>query len=116
MTKLRVSPEAAADLETILGFLEQNAGRIVALRFGQRLRTGLRDIHAFPESGASRPALGAGLRLRVVAPYVVFYRIDVADAVVAILRILHGRRAISATLFNRYLVERPERLSMHGAL
>ena len=62
-------------------------GSIVALRT---------RLESFPEAYAVRPSLGADIRVAVVASYLVLYRYALKDDRVVILRVLHGRRNITA--------------------
>jgi toxin ParE1/3/4 len=51
-----------------------------------------------PDSGAPRPTLGQNVRIGVVAPYIVIYRHDETNGIVNVLRIVHGRRRITAKM------------------
>ena len=89
MKLLRLSPDAAADLEHIVSHIEQDrpeAARRVAETILQRLDT----LTAFPEIG--RPGRLQGTRELVITglPFLAVYRVT-ADAV-EIGRILHGRQ------------------------
>jgi toxin ParE1/3/4 len=53
-----------------------------------------------PESGAPRPALGPTIRIGVVWPYVLLYEYNKSADVVTVLRIIHGRRRISAEMLS----------------
>lgn len=89
MRHLFYSPSAAADLREIRLFVAmdrpETADRLI-LKIDQHLQR----LRFAPESGRERPDLGAGIRMIVVARYVVLYRID-GDAV-RIVRVAHGAR------------------------
>ncbi len=53
-----------------------------------------------PDSGAPRPGLGTDIRIGIVLPYIVIYRHHEADDIVTVLRVLHGRRNITAKLIS----------------
>ncbi len=80
MARLVVSPEASADIEEIVDWLEREAGREVALRYAERFRAAFGHLLTFPEIGARRRRLHADMRIWAVAPYVVFYRFVTEDA------------------------------------
>jgi plasmid stabilization system protein ParE len=50
----------------------------------------------FPDIGAPRPKLGSLTRVGIVLPYVAIY--EHKEDVVTVLRVLHGRRKITARL------------------
>ena len=99
MARLIVSRETQADLDELLDYLDREAGRPVALRYGERFRSAFRHLMDFPATEARRPRLDADMRIWVVAPYVTFYRFTDADDTVRVVRILHGRRHVTQRLF-----------------
>jgi plasmid stabilization system protein ParE len=99
MARLIVSPEASADVDEILDWLEREAGTAVALRYAERFRAAFGHLMAFPEIGARRPKFHADMRIWAVAPYVIFYQFDDDTETISVLRILHGRRDITERLF-----------------
>ncbi|CAL80091.1 conserved hypothetical protein; putative Plasmid stabilisation system protein [Bradyrhizobium sp. ORS 278] len=92
MTRLVVAPVAIRDLATVLGDLTEQAGERVATKYRQSFLRLFTLLEAQPGLGAPRPRLGRGVRLGIVAPYLVFYR-EQSD-VVTVLRVLHGRQKI----------------------
>ena len=74
---LRFSPSASADEACILA-------TIAELRTARRYRRMFRALYLrlaeFPNSGAPRPVIGLGIRIGVVAPFIVIYRYAPADA------------------------------------
>ena len=99
MARLVVSPEASADIDEILDWLEREAGRVVAHRYAERFRAAFGHFMAFPEIGARRRKLHADMRIWAITPYVIFYRFDHNTETVTVVRILHGRRDLTKTLF-----------------
>jgi plasmid stabilization system protein ParE len=55
----------------------------------------------FPRSGSPRSVFGAGVRIGVMAPYVVFYEFQEDKDTVTLLRILHSKRNITQELLRR---------------
>jgi plasmid stabilization system protein ParE len=102
MTRLVVAPRARNDLDSILGFLRHEAGEVAALRYGHRFSSALQLLVEFPLMGVARPAFGPTMRLWPVDPYLMFYRFDGSNDLVSLIRILDGRREISARLFLRH--------------
>ena len=94
MKRVVVSPLAAADEAEVLTYLSAQAGLRVAQTYRARFRDVYRLLAQQPDMGALRPALGAGVRIAIVEPYLVIY-LHERDAV-SVLRILHGRRRITA--------------------
>ena len=96
MAKLTVTPPAEADFNQISDHLSNVAGRNVARQYSADFISTYQHLAAFPMYGAPRPGLGSQVRIWTVEPYVVFYRYSAADDVVRILRILHGKRKVTA--------------------
>ena len=87
-------PGATADIVGIARDLVERAGRPVADEYRLRFRAAFRRL-ASPESAAPRPALGQGVRLMAVKPYVILHRYDRPRDTVFVLRVLHGRRRLA---------------------
>lgn len=98
MTRLVVAPEAETDTNTILSYLERQAGAGVAREYRLRFIETIERIVAMPLSGAPRSLLGQNVRISVVSPYVVIYEYERIRDEVTLLRILHGRRHVSRIL------------------
>jgi toxin ParE1/3/4 len=94
MTRLVVSTDADADFTEIVDYLQREAGPRVAADYARHLNRTLQRLIEFPQSGAPRPALGGNARIAIVSPYVLIYEYEPDADVVALLRILHGRRNI----------------------
>jgi toxin ParE1/3/4 len=98
MARVLVSSTADADTAEILAYLAEKAGRNTAAKYNalfERLYDSLAD---HPDSGPPRPALGPNIRIGIVPPYIVIYE-HAPTGVVTILRVLHGRRRITAQVF-----------------
>ena len=96
MTHVVVAPVAIRDLAKVLGDLTEDAGERVAAKYRQSFLRLFTLLEAQPGLGAPRRDLakefGQGIRLGIVAPYLVFYR-EQSD-LVTVLRVLHGRQKI----------------------
>jgi toxin ParE1/3/4 len=98
--QVAVSRAASRDIDTILGYLTREAGPAVASKYRRSLLRLFVLVSDQPALGVRRPKLGRGVRMCVVAPYLVLYR-TVGDDLVNILRVLHGRRRLTAALLRR---------------
>lgn len=96
MPRLIVSGLASDDEAEILTDLAVKAGLRTAIKFRALFDRRYRRLTEHPASGALRPQLGVGIRIAVVAPYIIFYAVAPKDDTVTILRVLHGRLDISA--------------------
>jgi toxin ParE1/3/4 len=83
VARVLITDPADADSAAIIGDLTTKAGELVADRYDAEFDALYRRLEAFPESGS---------------PYVVIYRHIPDDDLVAIVRILHGRRRITRRL------------------
>jgi toxin ParE1/3/4 len=101
---MRVVVGAAAreDIGDIISYLEREAGSLVARRYAERFRTAIAELATYPEVGAPRPTLGRSTRLIVIEPYLLFYRDLPARDEVRVLRIMHGKRKITARALRRF--------------
>ena len=95
MAHVAVQRRATADLAGIARDLAHHAGRSVADDYRLRFKAALGRLSAFPEIAALRPALGQGVRVMTVKPYVILHRYDPARDTVFVLRVLHGRRRLA---------------------
>jgi toxin ParE1/3/4 len=99
MARVLVSALAKQDIRDILSDLRERAGPVIANRYAADFKRMYRSLSEFPEGGPARPSLGPGTRIKIVYPYVAFYE-HRADTV-TVLRILHGRRNITAEFLAR---------------
>ena len=101
MSRLRVAVEAETDMSEILDALETKASPAVAARYAERFRQAVERLVEMPRNGASKPALGPHARRVVVPPYILIYDYTSGDDMVTLLRVLHGRRRITAEMRQR---------------
>ena len=101
MARVRFSRQAKADLAHVLDYLLDNAGARVARRFETDLRALERRWRSHPGIGAPRPQFGPMTRMSVVAPYLIFYDGSPDSDDVVVLRVLDGRRDITAEVIGR---------------
>jgi toxin ParE1/3/4 len=101
MTRLVVTVDAEADTSGILDYLERAAGRRVAEDYGRRFQQAIEQLADLPEAGPPRSALGGGVRIGIVSPYIIIYDYNRDDDTVTLLRIVHGRRNITRGLLHR---------------
>lgn len=91
----RLAPQARADIDDIAYFVFEASGsvetaeRLVDTIYGRILLLG-----RHPHIGRQRDDLLAGIRLFPVGDYVLLYRVEGVDAVVA--RVVHGSRDLDA--------------------
>lgn len=93
-----LSPEAQDDSDAIIVGFARRAGLEVARRYARdfdRLYSLLAD---HPDIGPGRPRLGEGVRISVVALFVVIYAHDGTTQTATVLRIVHGKRRITRRL------------------
>jgi toxin ParE1/3/4 len=101
MTRLVATPRFRVDTHEILNYLETVAGPRVAATYSDRIGQTIVRLVAFPETGARRSALGANTRVAPVPPYLLIYDYTPAEDALILLRLLHGRRNITAALLRR---------------
>lgn len=89
----RLSSRALSDLESIVDYLS-DVNPKAALRLVDRLEERWELLVTQPRSGVLRQDLGPDLREVIVGEYLSIYRLDDND--IQILRVLHGRRNITA--------------------
>jgi len=93
-----LAPRARRDLAKLYDYLEERAGPRLAQSYIDRLDALFDLLADFPGIGAPRPELGPTIRSTGLWPYVVLYQ--VRDTSVHILRVVHGRRNITAEILN----------------
>jgi toxin ParE1/3/4 len=101
MIRIVVTATARRDRNDILAFLNKEAGPAVARKFAERFRDCAERLFRMPAYGAHRPRLGAECRGIVIAPYLLLYHYAEDRDQVTILRILHGKRAMTQKLLKR---------------
>ena len=93
-------PAADSDIDRIFQDLCVNAGLAVGSDYLERFERLADDIALFPNSGALRPELGAGIRIGIVSPYLMIYATG-DDNTVRVLRVVHGSQNITSRLLSR---------------
>ncbi|MEI5677955.1 MULTISPECIES: type II toxin-antitoxin system RelE/ParE family toxin [unclassified Mesorhizobium] len=89
----RLAPEAMADVEAISAYIgERNP--TAAVKLLRRFVDQWELLATQPYSGAGREDVLPGIRHLVMDEYIAFYRVQ--DGHVLILRVLHGKRDITA--------------------
>lgn len=101
MTRFVITSSAKVDISKTLDYLERTAGRATAARYSRRFQAAVDRLLVFPESGAPRPLLGGRTRVVVIYPYLMFYDYQAVDGQLAILRVLHGKMAITEEILRR---------------
>jgi toxin ParE1/3/4 len=96
MAKVVVTASADADLADIIADLASKGAVNAALRYAAEFDALFDRLGDFPGIGAPRPKLGAHARIGIIPPYVAIY--DYEGDTVTVLRVLHGRRNITAKL------------------
>lgn len=97
MGKIRVSPEARAELESIWLYIARESGSTdIATRVTDSIAQRFWLLSRHSNLGRRRDDLRPGLRSLTAGDYVILYRIE-KDTVV-ILHIFHGSRDISGLL------------------
>ena len=105
MHKVRLTPEAAADLIGIKTYISATLGNpIAAAGTVRRIIKSLRNLESHPEAGPSLEAktgFKTDLRFLVCGSYIALYRVEGGDVSVA--RILNGRQDYMRVLFKDHL-------------
>lgn len=101
MARIVIASTADADAAVILDDLSSKAGGRTAAKYNDLFERLYDRLSDYPGSGPRRPALGLGIRIGIVPPYIVIYQYSEQDDIVTVLRIVHGRREITAKLLAR---------------
>ncbi len=86
---LRISEDAASDVEEISAFWREKAGQETASRLLDKIGERFSLLTRYPRIGISRAEFGLQTRSLVAGNYVIYYRLTRR---VEILRVLHGAR------------------------
>ncbi|CAN5493013.1 hypothetical protein BH10PSE3_BH10PSE3_04720 [soil metagenome] len=92
----RRSRRSGLDLDEIFAWVAEDSGLSVAVTQMERLEDGLARIEAYPRIGRPRRDLGENTFTLPVRPWVIIY--DLVDANVEVVRVVDGRRNLSAVL------------------
>jgi toxin ParE1/3/4 len=92
--RLKLTTAAERDLADISGWLSSETSEATARRIVGDLLQRIDSVLAFPESGAPRDRIRAGLRAVFRRNYVMYY--SVQGDIVAVIRVLHAARDTAA--------------------
>jgi plasmid stabilization system protein ParE len=95
MTKIRISSDAANDIDEILAYLNKVSGWRTADRYREQFRKRAADLQRWPELAPLRPALGVETRIIIVKPYLLIYDYSRTDDLVSVLRVVHEHRNVT---------------------
>jgi toxin ParE1/3/4 len=96
---IRFTRPALRDLLEIDTYLRKTACNAIADSFNDEIIAKAESLRSKPNRQRERTELMAGLRALHVDGYLIFYRVE--PNFVAVLRVLHGSRHITAKLFPR---------------
>jgi toxin ParE1/3/4 len=99
LSRLHWSGPAERDIRDIWSYYVAEASTEIADKVFEQIRIAAQRLIQHPLSGRPRDELRPGLRSILSDPYVIFYR--VSDRGVQIVRVIHGRRNLSAALTKR---------------
>ena len=92
MANLIFTPSAKEDLQQIWNYLEELAGRDIAIKFLKEIKDKCEVISNFPELGRTRHEFIFNLRSFPFKKYIIFY-VPTNDGI-DVLRIIHSSRDI----------------------
>ena len=95
MPRLRLMPQALADLEAIHAYIAAD-NPPAADKLIERIEIRMRSLERHPHQGRERPELRPGLRSLVLGSYLVLY--TATDAFADVARVLHGAQDLPALL------------------
>ena len=100
MARIFVTPQAEADLAKIQDDIAERAATEIASRFVERLLAVIKTVAITPlASGRPVPKLGLNLRCHPFGNYNIYLAYDAAADTLHVVRVLHGRRRITARYF-----------------
>ena len=116
MNKLRLSPEAAAELKSIQTYIAKSLQNpIAAQNVMKRITDGIRVLEQYAQAGfpiSARTGIDTGLRILVCGVYLAVYRVQ--DDVVSVARVINGRQDYITELFGKDIV--PDRVDLAKSL
>jgi toxin ParE1/3/4 len=92
--RLRFTPEADADLESLLQYTAQTWGEHQMRVYAALIFEVLDRLATFPGIGRRRDEIAPGLQSHSAAQHVIIYRATADELIVQ--RIIHGRRDLAA--------------------
>jgi plasmid stabilization system protein ParE len=100
MARLVVTATADADIRAIQLDLIRAAGLHTAEKYTALFERIFDLLADFPQSGSNRSSFGKDIRIGIVSPYLVIYRYRETSDTVTVLRVIHGRRNVTAKLIS----------------
>lgn len=102
MAQIIVSPQAEQDLAQLIDEITSKAGLAIADRLVDRIVAIVGKLAVVPKaSGRPIPNLGVDIRCHPIGSYNVYLRYAETADTLYVLRVLHGRRNITAALFHK---------------
>ena len=98
MPRVIVTPRADRDIVAILDYLTRSAGPRVAAKYADAIDEAIAGLEDMPGTAAPRPALGPHIRVSIVKPYLIIHEHERGDEELYALRVVHGRRHITASI------------------
>ena len=99
--KLRYTPEAISDLQSIKQYIKSTLRNpTAATRIAKMILDSCASLKSFPESGSSISALTGyetDIRMLICENYIALYRVD--DDMVSVARIIHAKQDYMRILF-----------------
>ncbi len=102
MARIIVSQQAEQDLAQIVDEISDRAGPATADRLFDRIIAIIDKLSVVPRAaGRLIPGLGRDIRCHPIGAYNVYLRYDEAADTLFVVRVIHGRRNITAALFEK---------------
>jgi toxin ParE1/3/4 len=95
MVEIVVSPQARADLLSIVGYLASVTSPATTRNWHDKLWAAIDGLAEFPGRGHPRRNLGKNVRIRIVGPFIVIYEHVRGETTMSVLRVLRGRPKIT---------------------
>lgn len=98
MPRVVITPRADRDIVLILDYLIRTAGPRVARKYADAFDEAIGRLEDMPGTAAPRPELGPHVRITVVSPYLIVHEHQRGGQELYVLRVVHGRRNITADI------------------
>jgi toxin ParE1/3/4 len=98
MPRVIVTPRADADIVATLDYLTRTAGARVSAKYADAIDEAIAGLEDMPGTAAPRPALGPNIRITIVKPYLIVHEHERGDEELYVLRVVHGRRDVTAEM------------------
>ena len=79
---LRLTRTAEADFDSIIDYIDNEAGDVIAQRFADALDAELMKLALLGHGGVSREAVSCGLRLTVFGNYCIYFRLTEDETII----------------------------------